>query len=301
MMLALCSLCGAVITAKTAAMQTPVSAADAVVLSSATAFASKSLRNCYRYPSIDMALLTDFLRPVQSAASNSNAAQLYIPARTLSRVAEISKSRHAPVVMQHTLAPPTSPPAPPQHFDGGGGHGDGDNEFLRVVGGEEQAMLLNDWIGRCRIYKMTDDQFLRDRHAAALEVMQTMSGLSAHDSVKAPRTTAGTRRLMLGLFDPQRVHALAAAEISTVGTLVVTHIALKPSEYNVVHTTAAFHNEDCCDTNGGESTAALRLLCGLNSLARAINVPLDLTPLKNINKGRFWLTGLTLLAQPPGE
>jgi len=63
----------------------------------------------------------------------------------------------------------------------------------------------------------------------------------------------------------------------------VRRIAIHPAEQNDL----------------GASTAALRILCGLRALARAIQVSIDLEPLRDINKGRFWLAGMTLLAAPP--
>ena len=81
------------------------------------------------------------------------------------------------------------------------------------------------------------------------------------------------------------VHALASADISATGALVVRHLAVHPSETH--------------DVDG--STAALRMLAGLRSLALAIDVRLEIEPLKRVNKGRYWLAAVAMLQCANGD
>jgi len=108
---------------------------------------------------------------------------------------------------------------------------------------------------------------------------------SAHGStpqgegqLHAPSTS---RRLSLGLFNAVQsdVHAIATGEIAHDGTIVVSQLAVHPSE-----------------THREESTSALRMMCGLRSLASTIETNLDIEPLRAINKGRYWLAGIALLS-----
>jgi hypothetical protein len=172
--------------------------------------------------------------------------------------------------------------------------------------------MLDDWASRARIYKMSDQREVAERHEAALGVLELMrashiADLAARTAPKkvavgadfawARESTVSTsafrspgqmchvptpepspppaRRLALGLFSapapstddsaeetgadsiPVRpeAHAIATAEIVADGTLVVHQLAIHPSE-----------------THRDGSTTALRMLCGLRSLAAAIQV-----------------------------
>lgn len=171
--------------------------------------------------------------------------------------------------------------------------------------------MLDDWASRARIYKMSDRREISERHEAALSVLELMRASHAADlaartapkkaaigadfawardstvsssafrfpgqmcHVPTPDPTPPTRRLSLGLFSAPapttedsaaapgsvssavrpEAHAIATAEIAADGTLVVHQLAVHPSE-----------------THRDGSTTALRMLCGLRSLASAIQV-----------------------------
>lgn len=73
----------------------------------------------------------------------------------------------------------TSPPAPPPTFVGGddfggGGDDDGGSEFLRLITSCEQAVVLDDWVARSRIYKMTSKKDLRELHTAAIDEYEAL-------------------------------------------------------------------------------------------------------------------------------
>lgn len=143
----------------------------------------------------------------------------------------------------------------------------------------QEVALLTEWASRARIYKMSDTPEVSERHEAALGVLESMrisymldqessvqpagenGAASAHGStpqgegqLHAPSTS---RRLSLGLFNAVQsdVHAIATGEIAHDGTIVVSQLAVHPSE-----------------THREESTSALRMMCGLRSLASTIEV-----------------------------
>jgi hypothetical protein len=132
--------------------------------------------------------------------------------------------------LQLELAPPAPPP--PSTTSGGGGDGDdgdgdgGEHEFLRLLASGEQAELLTSWISRTRIYKLTDDPFLRQRHERALVDLEAMA---AFDTAAAGETG---RRMLLGLFDEAQAWAFAAAEVSRSSGLVVSNLVVYPAELN---------------------------------------------------------------------
>merc|ERR1712032_1115581 len=186
----------------------------------------------------------------------------------------------------------TAPPAPPPTVNRGGGGDDGEGgEFLRLVESTEADGVLQDWTSRSRIYQMTDNAELKERHSSALDTILEMLGrcqesCAVPDDDSKENAPLSARRLTLGLYGPADLppHALADAEISQSGVLVVKLLAINPAECNEV-----------------ASTAALRILCGLRSLAEAIGVQLDIEALRQVNKGRFWLAGMVLLPATPLE
>jgi len=153
----------------------------------------------------------------------------------------------------------TSPPAPPPTFVGGddfggGGDDDGGSEFLRLITSCEQAVVLDDWVARSRIYKMTSKKDLRELHTAAIDEYEALRDYNTSE----PGATG--RRMLLGLFGEEDVlSALASAEVSHASGLVVSRLAMYPAELN---------HED--------STASLRMVHALHLLADAIDTPLDL-------------------------
>jgi len=218
-----------------------------------------------------------------------------------------SSSSSARLPHSPQLSTLTAPPAPPPTAtnQGGGGGGDGGGDFLRLVAAAEAAPVLLDWQSRSRIYRMTDDSEIKERHSSALETIEDMLDRcessescalpiegEAEDYAPTPAhepdgfTDISKRMLTLGLFGPTRIlpHALADAEISPSGALVIKSMALNPVENNEM-----------------TSTAALRILCGLRSLAETIGVQLDIEALKHVNKGRFWLAGAATLPSTPTD
>ena len=151
---------------------------------------------------------------------------------------------------------------------GGGGGGDDDEtaEFLRLLNSAEQATVLDDWVGRSRIYKMTDDAELRAAHTAHLAELEAMTEFDTSGS--GPRG----RRMVLGLFQEESVRAIAGAEVSHASGLVVSSLLLYPAELN---------NED--------STTSLRMIHALHLLADAIESPLDMSPLRESGETATWL------------
>ena len=153
----------------------------------------------------------------------------------------------------------TAPPAPPpvNVFGGGDGGGGEPDEYLRLMDEEEMHSILEEWSGRSRIYRMSDDEWVQERHA---------SGLATVDSIiqdKALETEG--RRLSLGLFEDERVWAVAVAEVSVRNGLQVRSLAVHPSQLHVA-----------------ESTAYQRMLHGLRRLAEEIEVKLDLQALREL-------------------
>jgi len=153
----------------------------------------------------------------------------------------------------------TSPPAPPPTYfggDDGGGGGDDDSgsEFLRLITSCEQAVVLDDWVARSRIYKMTSRKDIRELHMAAIDEYEALRDYNTSEP------GASGRRMLLGLFgEDDSLSALASAEVSHASGLVVSRLAMYPAELNA---------ED--------STASLRMVHALHLLAEAIDTPLDL-------------------------
>lgn len=151
-----------------------------------------------------------------------------------------------------------APPAPPPVDDGGGGGGGGGggSEFLRLLNVAEQQELLADWTSRSRIYRMTSDSDLVQAHTEAIREMEELSNF---DTTGPPGESG--RKMILGLFEEDKVCAMAGAEVSHASGLVVSSLIVYPAELN----------DDA-------STAALRLVHALYLLADAIDTPLDMRP-----------------------
>lgn len=132
----------------------------------------------------------------------------------------------------------------------------GSSEFLRLINAAEQTTVLEDWAARSRIYRMSDNDDLRDAHTKAVEEMEE---LAAFDTSGPPGENG--RKMVLGLFAEDQIKAVAGAEVSHESGLVVTSLIVYPAELN---------NED--------STAAIRLIHALYLLADAISTPIDMTP-----------------------
>ena len=103
-------------------------------------------------------------------------------------------------------APPAPPPVIGDGGSGGGGGGDPD-EYLRLMEVEELHDILADWSSRGRIYHMSNNQWVQERHASGLDILERMLQDSDGESEHG-------RRLSLGLFEEEHVWAVAVAEVS---------------------------------------------------------------------------------------
>ena len=93
----------------------------------------------------------------------------------------------------------------------------GSSEFLRLINAAEQTTVLEDWAARSRIYRMSDNDDLRDAHTKAVEEMEE---LAAFDTSGPPGENG--RKMVLGLFAEDQIKAVAGAEVSHESGLVVT-------------------------------------------------------------------------------
>ena len=153
------------------------------------------------------------------------------------------------------------PPAPPSADEGEGGGGDEGGEFLRLLSTAEQKEVLNDWIHRTRIYKMTDNLKLSEAHAGSLTELEDLSSLVNPRSkpflacnrllTSSPISAITTapvqdfetygpdgRRMLLGLFDASQLWAIAFAEVSRADGLKVSTLCVYPAELNDPGSTA---------------------------------------------------------------
>ena len=105
-------------------------------------------------------------------------------------------------------ARPAPPPVIGDGGSGGGGGGDPD-EYLRLMEVEELHDILADWSSRGRIYHMSNNQWVQERHASGLNILERMLQDSDGESQHG-------RRLSLGLFEEEHVWAVAVAEVSAV-------------------------------------------------------------------------------------
>lgn len=186
------------------------------------------------------------------SAGIAHALRTPAPAQLYARAVQPRAEVHA-----NSLQLERAPPAPPPTVGGGGGGGGsgGDSEqYLRLIDDIELGDIIMDWAGRCRIYKMSDDVWVQERHGTAIEVLDRMLEIDI--------LVAEGRRLSLGLFQGDDVRAIATAEVSTTAGLVVQRLAVHPAE---LHHTG--------------STAYARMLQGLNCLAEKIEVELSLDEL----------------------
>ena len=126
-------------------------------------------------------------------------------------------------------APPAPPPTIGDGGDGGGGGGEPD-EYLRLMEGQELQNILADWSNRGKIYHMSDDRWVQERHASGLDTLERM--LEDSDGTKEGR------RLSLGLFEEDHVWAVAVAEVSVRSGLQVRSLAVNPSQLHVTDSTA---------------------------------------------------------------
>ena len=97
-----------------------------------------------------------------------------------------------------------------------------------MEGGELQNILA-DWSNRGKIYHMSDDRWVQERHASGLDTLERM--LEDSDGTKEGR------RLSLGLFEEDHVWAVAVAEVSVRSGLQVRSLAVNPSQLHVTDST----------------------------------------------------------------
>ena len=135
-------------------------------------------------------------------------------------------------VVHASLSTLRAPPAPPPTTsDGGGGGGGGEpDEYLRLMEMEELQQVLADWSIRGKIYQLSDDRWVQERHASGLDTLERI--LEDSDGTKEGR------RLSLGLFEEDHVWAVAVAEVSVRSGLQVRSLAVNPSQLHVAESTA---------------------------------------------------------------
>jgi hypothetical protein len=172
----------------------------------------------------------------------------------------VSYRRNTPVIAGAVLErrstlqfdhPPPAPPQPPNSRGGGGGGGDDSAESLHILGDGEQALVLDDWMARTKIYStdgMSSAAFAT-KHRKLLETLQEI-----RDFVRLPSNQGG-RRMVCGLYRDKQVRVLASVEVSQAEGLSVFRIAPHPSEAN---------DDDSCMLS--------RMRDGLRELAKAIDV-----------------------------
>ena len=113
---------------------------------------------------------------------------------------------------------------------GGGGDGDGAAEWLRLLGESELTTVLNDWSGRSRVYRMTDNHEVSQAHSRALSSLELLRTFNSTPMAAATADSPAPRKMVLGLFDQQRIWALASAHVSRASGLVVSSVSVYPAE-----------------------------------------------------------------------
>lgn len=156
----------------------------------------------------------------------------------------------------------SAPPSPPVvRGGGGGGDGDGgDDHYLKMLQPGQQTAILEEWIGRTRIYQLADkisktasSAAATKKHTIALEVLEALRTFSDDQAADL------RKQFVISLSDADgNDQALASAVISS-KKVSVSHIALRPAELN---------SED--------SSALIRMVHGLTMLANKLGVALDL-------------------------
>jgi len=163
-----------------------------------------------------------------------------IPAAPWQRAAPVLAKANAGAVLERQTAPPAPPPPA-----GGDGGDDGDDEdddlVLRMVDPPEQAPLVEDWITRTRIYRMSGtfgSPEVAEKHSKALEVLEELRNFDVTQNV-----SAGQGRMLLGMATKgklDRIIALASAEFSEETGLVVSDIAVAPVYLHTPHSAVQF-------------------------------------------------------------
>mmetsp|Transcript_108408 Transcript_108408/g.192005 ORF Transcript_108408/g.192005 Transcript_108408/m.192005 type:complete len:473 (-) Transcript_108408:224-1642(-) len=147
---------------------------------------------------------------------------------------------------------------------------DDDYYSARLLTPGEQAAVLDDWMSRTRIYRMSRDfgnEELAEIHTDALARIEALRGFETSPSFAENRSG----RMVLGLFDKDEVWAVAAGEVSRSKGLVVCHLCINPVEVN--------HLFDEGATDLDDSGAVQGILSALDELAENMDMPLDITPL----------------------
>jgi len=166
-------------------------------------------------------------------------------------------------VLERQRVPPAPPPAGPN--GGGGDNGDGGNSLVRLIGTEQQAQILGDWIAQTRLYKMSSqfggDEAVTRRHEEALKALEELSKFKTTKGIETGTHTlyhSDGLRMLFALYDhKERVVGIAAMGVNDKG-LTLRRIAINPTEVN---------NED--------SVASLRVVLALRLVAQSMKVPLD--------------------------
>jgi len=127
-------------------------------------------------------------------------------------------------------APPAPPP--PSEYSGGGGGGDDDSsQQLKLVSPSEAVGLLDDWIGRTRVYRMSG-QFgnvaVAEMYAKSLDELEVFRSSCQNEQ----QLGKDGRMLILGLYTKTKLDALAAGSVSSArgGLILIKHLSINPIE-----------------------------------------------------------------------
>jgi len=238
----------------------------AALAASAVALAGWASRSARRAPQTDLPAafceLATVPLVVRHAAERSPAPRMMAPAPCMGQMSPTARTN--PVLAYDSggqlvleRAPPAPPKTPPRGGGGGGG-GDGESYFLRLLKESEPIEVLSDWIGRSRIYSMSDAAEIARSHEAAVKEMEELKEFAGE--VGRSERWAHRKMVLAYVDQDDKVHALAGAMVSAIDGLLVHYVVVHPAELN---------NQD--------STAWSGLKHGLELLATAINVKLDST------------------------
>jgi hypothetical protein len=127
-------------------------------------------------------------------------------------------------------APPAPPP--PSEYSGGGGGGDDDSsQQLKLVSPSEAVGLLEDWIGRTRVYKMSGqfgNQALAETYAKSLDELEVFRLFCQNQQ----QLGKNGRTLILGLYTNKKPDALAGGSVLSArgGVILIKHLSINPIE-----------------------------------------------------------------------
>jgi len=177
------------------------------------------------------------------------------PPKTVPFLRPGSNRRHSPVGMQMVFDRQGGPPAPPRGpHTGPGGDGDGRNPHFKILNKADAEYFLNDWMNREQVYRMEGsfgNAALADRHHAEITKLERLQRFVSTNTGRDPEDLAimkmagGEISAIVALYEglPEdteeaplrarvRISAIANAEISKDGRVVVIDMVVNPAEVN---------------------------------------------------------------------